>query len=77
MALPAEARRRWNIVAGGSVEADEASLAAGLEPGETRRLVQPEVIFVATLCAAATIFFGVFPEPLIDVARSAANALPI
>src|SRR3954469_3355210 len=61
-------------IAGGSVEADEQSRAAGVEPGETRRLLQPEVIFVATVCAAATIFFGVYPEPLLDVARDAAGA---
>jgi NADH-quinone oxidoreductase subunit N len=26
------------------------------------------------VCAAATIFFGVYPEPLFDVARDAASA---
>ena len=36
---------------------------------------QPEVIFVAVLCAAATIAFGVYPEPLLDVARDAGNAI--
>jgi NADH-quinone oxidoreductase subunit N len=61
-------------IAGGSVEADEQSRAAGLEPGETRRVLQPEVIFVGALCAAGTIFFGVYPEPLLDVARDAASA---
>src|SRR4051812_32691221 len=61
-------------IAGGSVEADAEARAAGLEPGETRRLVQPEVLFVAAVCAAATIFFGVYPEPLLDVARDAASA---
>jgi NADH-quinone oxidoreductase subunit N len=61
-------------IAGGSVEADEQSRAAGLEPGQTRRLLQPEVIFVAALCAAATIFFGIYPEPLLVVAREAASA---
>jgi NADH-quinone oxidoreductase subunit N len=62
------------VIAGGSVEADEEARAAGLEPGATRRLVQPEVIFVAAVCAAATIFFGVYPEPLLDVARDASSA---
>jgi NADH-quinone oxidoreductase subunit N len=62
------------VIAGGSVEADDEARAAGLEPGESRRLVQPEVVFVAAVCAAATIFFGVYPEPLLDVAREAASA---
>jgi NADH-quinone oxidoreductase subunit N len=61
-------------IAGGSVEADELSRASGLEPGEARRLVQPEVIFVAVVCAAATIFFGVYPEPLMNIARDAGSA---
>ncbi len=61
-------------IAGGSAEADEASLAAGLEPGATRRLLQPEVIFVAVVCAAATIFFGLYPEPLFNVAKDVSSA---
>jgi NADH-quinone oxidoreductase subunit N len=48
-------------IAGGSVEA--------------RRLVQPEVIAVAVVCAAATIFFGVYPSPLLDLAHDAGAAL--
>jgi NADH-quinone oxidoreductase subunit N len=44
-------------IAGGSVEA--------------RRVVQPEVIAVAVVCAAATIFFGVYPAPLLDLAHDA------
>jgi NADH-quinone oxidoreductase subunit N len=71
---PATAGALTPVIAGGSVEADAESRAAGLEPGETRRLMQPEVLFVAALCAAATIFFGVYPEPLLDVAREAASA---
>jgi NADH-quinone oxidoreductase subunit N len=62
-------------IAGGSVEADEASLAAGLEPGAARRLLQPEVVFVAVVCAAATIFFGLYPEPLFNIAKDAGAAL--
>jgi NADH-quinone oxidoreductase subunit N len=61
-------------IAGGSVAADEASLAAGLEPGATRRLLQPEVVFVAVVCAAATIFFGLYPEPLFNIAKDAGAA---
>ena len=36
---------------------------------------QPEVIFVAVLCAAATVAFGIYPDPLLDVARDAGAAI--
>lgn len=39
------------------------------------RLSQPEVVFVAVLCALVTIAFGVYPEPLFEVARDAGEAL--
>jgi len=54
-------------IAGGSVEADG-------EPPD-RRLVQPEVVALAVGCAAATIFFGVYPSPLLDLAHDAGAAL--
>jgi hypothetical protein len=38
--------------------------------------VQPEVGVVAVLAAAATIFFGLMPDPLFDVARDVSSALP-
>jgi NADH-quinone oxidoreductase subunit N len=38
------------------------------------RLAQPEVVFVAVVCAIVTIAFGVYPEPLMDVARDAGAA---
>lgn len=38
------------------------------------RLSQPEVVFVAVVCALVTIAFGVYPEPLMDVARDAGAA---
>ena len=53
-------------IAGGSAEADEAA---------PRRLVQVEVLFVAIVFAAATIVFGIYPDPLFQVARDAASAL--
>jgi len=59
------------VIAGGSAEADEEAFAAGLEPGERRRLLQPEAVFVAVVCAAATVFFGLYPEPLFNIARDA------
>jgi NADH-quinone oxidoreductase subunit N len=36
---------------------------------------QPEVLFVAVLAAAATIVFGIVPEPLFQVAREVGTAL--
>jgi NADH-quinone oxidoreductase subunit N len=36
---------------------------------------QPEVLFVAVLAAAATIFFGIVPQPLFEVARDVGSAL--
>jgi NADH-quinone oxidoreductase subunit N len=39
------------------------------------RYVQLEVIFVAVACALATLFFGIDPDPLFNVARDAGNAL--
>jgi NADH-quinone oxidoreductase subunit N len=36
---------------------------------------QPEVLFVAVLAAAATIFFGIVPQPLFDVAHDVGSAL--
>ena len=37
-------------------------------------LAQPEVVFVAVVGALVTIAFGVFPEPLLNVARDAGDA---
>jgi NADH-quinone oxidoreductase subunit N len=36
---------------------------------------QPEVLIVAVLAAAATIFFGIVPQPLFDVAHDVGSAL--
>ena len=60
--LPTVPPRRVRPVAGWSPEADP--------------LAQPEVVAVAVLAAAATIFFGIWPDPLFDVARDVSSALP-
>jgi len=60
---------------GGATGAAAAHPAGDHELGEERRVSQPEVLFVAVVCAAATIFFGIWPEPLLDVARDAGAAL--
>jgi NADH-quinone oxidoreductase subunit N len=55
------ASRRVRPVAGWSPEADARA--------------QPEVTFVAVLCAAATVVLGVVPGPLFDVARDVGTSL--
>ncbi len=35
----------------------------------------PETVFVATLFAAASVFFGIFPSPLFHLAAHAGHAL--
>ena len=74
-------------IAGGSPEADDepastasttparGSVAATEVPARGPRLRQPEVLFVALVCAAATVAFGIYPSPLFDVARDAGAAL--
>ena len=42
--------------------------------GVARRGTDPEVLLVAVLCAAATLVFGIFPEPLFDVAADVGDA---
>ncbi len=59
-------------IAGGS---GEAETAAGAEQPVGRRLDQLEVIAVALVCAAATIAFGIYPDPLFELARDAGAAL--
>ncbi|MDA0159351.1 NADH-quinone oxidoreductase subunit N [Solirubrobacter ginsenosidimutans] len=78
------------VIAGGSAEADDEARAAGREPGATsaiiesdfdtsepvrRTLRQPEVVFVAVVCALVTLVFGIYPEPLFNVAKDAGDAI--
>ncbi len=63
------------VIAGGSQEADEQPEAVAPVAWRQNRLAQPEVVGLALLCGAATIFFGVYPEPLLDLARDAGAAL--
>ena len=58
-------------IAGGSQEADAELVAA---PPRHR---QPELVFVAVVCALATVFLGVYPEPVFEVARDAGAALTL
>ncbi len=51
------------VMAGGSPEADALARP------------QPEVVFVAVLAGAATLFFGVIPQPLFDLVSHVGSAL--
>ncbi len=73
VARPATGPGELAPIAGGSLENDEfdaASAATGSAPA------YPELLLVAVVFAAATIFFGIFPSPLFHLASHAANALP-
>jgi NADH-quinone oxidoreductase subunit N len=65
-------------IAGGSAEADsdaDAVFESERVAATGRRLVQPEVVGLGVLCAAASVFFGVYPSPLLDLAKDAGAAL--
>jgi NADH-quinone oxidoreductase subunit N len=55
------------VIAGGSVEATE-------EPAP-RVGVQVEVVLVGVVCALATVAFGIYPDPLLNIAQDAGAAL--
>ena len=59
--LPGPLRRHVKPVGGWSPEADPHA--------------QPEVVAVAVTAAAATIFFGIWPDPLFDLARDVGTSL--
>ncbi len=59
--IVAPVRRRVARVGGWSPEADAGR--------------QPEVLFVALLAATATIFFGIYPNPLFDAASDVGTSL--
>jgi NADH-quinone oxidoreductase subunit N len=60
--LPTRPRRSVKPVAGWSPEADARA--------------QPEAALIALVAAAAIIFFGIWPDPLFQVARDVGSALP-
>jgi NADH-quinone oxidoreductase subunit N len=59
-------------LAGGSPELD--SEAAGGAPASKARAVQGEVALVAILGGAATLFFGIVPQPLFDLVHQVGAA---
>jgi NADH-quinone oxidoreductase subunit N len=58
-----------------SLEIDDGEGTAAVAAGGTRRLRQPEVTFVAILCGLATLAFGIWPDPLFELARDAGAAI--
>ncbi len=70
-------------IAGGSPEADadpEASAAGARLAGaleletDERRWSQPEVVGLGVVCAAASVFFGIYPSPLMDLTHDVGAA---
>ncbi len=61
-------------LAGGSPELDRQDDTAG-RSGQAARGAQPEVLLVAIVAGAATIFFGVIPQPLFDLVHGAGSTL--
>jgi NADH-quinone oxidoreductase subunit N len=61
------------VMAGGSPEADAEDAGPSPRPAG----VQPEVVAVAVVAAAASLFFGIVPSPLFHLARDAGHALGI
>ncbi len=63
-------------LAGGSPELDAAEQADGEGvPDAPGARAQPEVVFVAVLAGAATLFFGIVPEPLFNLVHGAGSGL--
>jgi NADH-quinone oxidoreductase subunit N len=63
-------------IAGGSSEIDaEAEPPTRGLTGSPASVRQPEVVFVAVLAGAATLFFGIVPQPLFDLVRHAGSGL--
>ncbi len=74
-------------IAGGSQEADKdggqaavpdgatAGGAGGAWPVPGQALAYPEVAFVALVFSAASVFFGIFPSPLFNLAAHAGHAI--
>jgi len=74
---PAAGSAPLPAIAGGSAELDPPAAPVGpAGPVPSRPpAAQPEVIFVALLAGAATLFFGIFPQPLFDLVRHVGSGL--
>lgn len=66
-------------IAGGSPELDddpdEPTSSAGVPPATQAKPRQPELAFVAILAGAATIVFGIVPQPLFNLVHGVGSAL--
>jgi hypothetical protein len=62
-------------MAGGSPEADPLDATPSAAPSPPPGTRCPAIVVPAGALAAATIFFGVFPSPLVDWASNAGQAL--
>jgi NADH-quinone oxidoreductase subunit N len=64
-------------LAGGSSELDTGGAPDSASPPDpsAHRSLEPEVALVALLAGAATIFFGVIPQPLFDLVHGVGAAL--
>jgi NADH-quinone oxidoreductase subunit N len=69
MGASATAQPAYPPIAGASPEADTAALPAD------QSVPHPEVALVAVVFGAASIFFGIFPEPLFHLASHAGHAI--
>ena len=76
---PALAEGALPTLAGGSQELDEQAAAASGPNGDAAPTTgpgpQPEVAFVAILAGAATLFFGILPQPLFNLVHGVGSAL--
>jgi NADH-quinone oxidoreductase subunit N len=60
---------------GSSIQGPLPVMAGGSPEADALERPQPEVVFVAVLAGAATLFFGVIPQPLFDLVRHVGSAL--
>jgi NADH-quinone oxidoreductase subunit N len=70
---PAPAGTSLPALAGGSPELDELSMPGTGTPAKGGG--HPEVLLVTLLAGAATVFFGIVPQPLFDLVHHAGSAL--
>jgi NADH-quinone oxidoreductase subunit N len=68
LGVPSPPAEGLPVLAGGSPELD-------VQTSSRSRSLQPEVLIVAFLAAAATLFFGIVPQPLFDLVHHAGSAL--
>ena len=54
---------------------EAAAAESAAEPPRGIRTRQPEVVFVALVCALLTVALGIYPDPLLDLARDAGEAI--